>query len=196
MIIYILWREINVKIIIGAGKTTIDGWVSTQETDLNVLFRSDFERITQNGKISTMLAEHVWEHMTKEEGIIAAKNCFDYLECGGYLRVAVPDLNFKNEWYQNMIKIGGNGDPIHPAYTHKIVYDYILIKEVFERADFIVDLLEYCDAEGNFHYKYWNEADGKIGRSFRFDTRNSINSLGMVSIIIDAKKPIIIHHGK
>ena len=76
-------------------------------------------------------------------GIIAAKNCFDYLECGGYLRVAVPDLNFKNEWYQNMIKIGGNGDPIHPAYTHKIVYDYILIKEVFERADFIVDLLEY-----------------------------------------------------
>lgn len=34
--------------------------------------------------------------------------------------------------------------------------------------------------------------DGKIGRSFRFDTRNSIEGLGMVSIIIDAKKPLII----
>jgi predicted SAM-dependent methyltransferase len=35
----------------------------------------------------------------------------------------------------------------------------------------------------------WNEADGRIGRSFRFDTRNSVEALGMVSIIVDAKKP-------
>lgn len=33
-----------------------------------------------------------------------------------------------------------------------------------------------------------NENDGKIGRSFRFDTRNSEEKLGMVSIILDAKK--------
>ena len=172
----------------------MDGWISTQETELNVLCRSDLERIRENGKITAMLAEHVWEHMTKEEGIIAAKNCYDYLEPGGYLRVAVPDLNFKNQWYQNMVKIGGNGDPTHPAYTHKIVYDYISFKEVFECAGFVVDLLEYCDAEGNFHYKYWNEADGKIGRSFKFDTRNRKDELGMVSIILDAKKPIIIYN--
>lgn len=170
----------------------MDGWISTQETDLNVLQRSDFERISQEENITAMLAEHVWEHMTKDEGIIAAKNCFDYLECGGYMRVAVPDRNFRNEWYQNIVQIGGNGDPTHPAYTHKIVYDYISLKDVFEQADFVVDLLEYCDENGIFHYKYWNEADGKIGRSFRFDTRNSINELGMVSIIIDAKKPLII----
>ena len=51
-----------------------------------------------------------------------------------------------------------------------------------------MELLEYCDESGTFHYKYWNEADGKIGRSLRFDTRNSHEKLGMVSIIIDAKK--------
>jgi len=182
------------KIIIGAGKTSIDGWMSTQENELNVLLRSDFERISKEGKIFAMLAEHVWEHMTKEDGIVAAKNCFDFLEYGGYLRVAVPDLNFKNKGYQNMVKVGGNGDPSHPAYSHKVVYDYVLLKEVFERAGFIVDLLEYCDADGNFHYKYWNVAEGKIGRSYRFDTRNSIDQLGMVSIILDAKKPIVIKH--
>lgn len=55
-----------------------------------------------------------------------------------------------------------------------------------------MEMLEYCDEQGVFHYKYWNEADGKIGRSFRFDTRNSSENLGMVSIVIDAKKPIII----
>ena len=69
-----------------------------------------------------------------------------------------------------------------------MVYDYQQFCTVFEQAGFVVELLEYCDENGIFHYKYWNEEDGKIGRSFRFDTRNSQENLGMVSIIIDAKK--------
>ena len=176
------------KIIIGAGKTNYDGWVSTQENELNLLNRTDFEHMFYKDKPCAFLAEHVWEHMTLEDGIIAAKNCFDFLVDGGYIRAAVPDRFFRNEWYQNIVKIGGNGNPNHPAYTHKIVYDYKLFCSVFEQAGFDVELLEYCDEEGTFHYKYWNEADGKIGRSLRFDTRNTIGKLGMVSIIIDAKK--------
>ena len=68
----------------------------------------------------------------------------------------------------------------------------ITLCAAFEKAGFVVDLLEYCDENGTFHYKYWNELDGKIGRSLRFDTRNKDGKLGMVSIIIDAKKPIVI----
>ncbi len=180
------------KIIIGAGKTKSDGWVSTQESELNMLRRSDFHEIAGCGRISAMLAEHVWEHMDKDEGLIAARNCFDFLEPGGYIRIAVPDGNFKNEWVQNMVKIGGNGDPAHPAYTHKIVYEYRELTEVFRQAGFTVELLEWCDEEGDFHYQYWNEADGYVGRSLRYDTRNSQGKLGMVSLIIDAKKPLII----
>ena len=127
--------------------------------------------------------------MTYDEGCIAAHNCFDYLQDGGYIRVAVPDKNFRNEWYQNMVQIGGNGNPEHPAFTHKIVYDYRTLQKVFEQAGFEVELLEWCDEAGDFHYKYWNEDDGKIGRSLRFDTRNLNGALGMVSIILDAKKP-------
>lgn len=180
------------KIIIGAGYTYFDGWKSTQINELNVINKDDFEKVLQGEKAEAYLAEHVWEHLTLEEGIIAAKNCYEYLLPGGYIRVAVPDANFRNEWYQNIVKVGGNGDPNHPAYTHKIVYDYKTLCSVFEKAGFVVDLLEYCDENGNFHYKYWNENDGKIGRSLRFDTRNKKGKLGMVSIIIDAKKPIII----
>lgn len=176
------------KIILGAGNTSYDGWISTQENELNLLCRSDFERMFSDKKPTAFLAEHVWEHMTFEEGIIAAKNCFDFLADGGYLRVAVPDRNFRNEWYQNMVQVGGNGDPNHPAFTHKIVYDYKMLSEVFTRAGFAVELLEYCDENGVFHYKYWNEQDGRIGHSLRFDTRNTDASLGMVSIILDAKK--------
>ena len=176
------------KVIIGAGKTTYDNWVSTQETELDLLKRNDFQRMFAEEKPTAFLAEHVWEHMTIDDGLTAAKNCFDFLADGGYIRVAVPDKNFHNEWYQNMVKVGGNGDPSHPAFTHKIVYDFKLLCSVFEQAGFEVELLEYCDENGDFHFKYWNEADGKIGRSLRFDTRNSPEKLGMVSIIIDAKK--------
>lgn len=177
------------RVIIGAGKVIQDGWISTQEKELNLLNRDDFLRLFSLEKPRAFLAEHVWEHMTYEEGCIAAKNCFDFLQDGGYLRIAVPDRNFRNEWYQNMVRIGGNGDPSHPAFTHKIVYDYRTLSQVFEQAGFTVELLEWCDEEGTFHHRHWEEDDGRIGRSFRFDTRNHDGILGMVSIILDAKKP-------
>lgn len=180
------------KFIIGAGKTEIDGWISTQENEFNVLIEEDFRKIADKNSIDAMLAEHVWEHMTIEEGIIAAKNCYEYLKPGGYIRCAVPDVNFRSEVYQNMVQVGGPGPVDHPAYTHRIVYDYKTLKTVFKKAGFQVELLEYCDEKGKFHYHYWNADDGYIGRSFRFDTRNSLINLGMVSIILDAKKPLII----
>lgn len=180
------------KVIIGAGRTTQPGWISTQEEELDVLDRTDFERMFSHEKAEAFLAEHVWEHMTLEEGEIAAKNCYDFLKDGGYIRVAVPDKYFRSAWYQQMVQVGGNGDPNHPAFSHKIVYDYRTLAAVFERAGFTVEWLEYCDENGDFHYTYWNEADGRIGRSLRFDTRNSPERLGMVSIVIDAKKPGVI----
>lgn len=176
------------KVVIGAGKTAFDGWISTQEDELDLLNRADFERLFGEEKPAAFLAEHVWEHMTLAEGILAARNCYDYLAPGGYIRAAVPDRNFRNEWYQNMVQVGGNGDPNHPAFTHKIVYDYRTFADVFTQAGFRVELLEYCDEDGVFHHQYWDEADGKIGRSFRFDTRNTAEKLGMVSIILDARK--------
>lgn len=180
------------KIIIGAGQTSYEGWISTQEEELNVLNREHFEGRFLQESLDAILAEHVWEHMTLEEGKLAARNCYDFLRCGGYIRCAVPDANFRNEWYQNMVKVGGPGPADHPAASHRIVYDYKSFREVFRQAGFEVELLEYCDEQGDFHYTYWNESDGRIGRSLRFDTRNSREKLGMVSIILDAKKPLVI----
>ncbi len=177
------------KVIIGAGKTRYAGWTATQETELDLLNKQNFERMFAKQKASAFLAEHVWEHLTFEEGCKAARNCFEYLEPGGYVRAAVPDANFRNEWYQNMVRIGGNGDPNHPAYSHRIVYDYKTFEEVFRQAGFEVTLLEWCDENGEFHFKDWNAEDGMIGRSLRFDTRNCDGKLGMVSIMLDARKP-------
>jgi len=180
------------RVIIGAGNTKYDGWVSTQESELNLLCIEDWDRLFARNSIDALLAEHVWEHMTYEEGIEAAKNCFKYMKHGGYIRCAVPDKNFRNKWYQNMVQVGGPGPADHPASSHKIVYDYKTFKQVFESAGFEVSLLEYCNENGDFSYTYWNEMDGKIMRSLRFDTRNSYQKLEMVSLIIDAKKPLVI----
>ena len=179
------------RIIIGAGITSQEGWLPTNESELNLLDDSTFAKKFKSKSVDAFLAEHVWEHMTESDGIIAAKICYKYLKPGGYIRCAVPDLNFNNEWYQQMVQVGGPGPDDHPAYSHKIVYDYKRFKSIFETAGFDVELLEYCDEHHDFNYKYWNPDDGMIARSYRYDTRNK-KSLGMVSIIIDAKKKIII----
>ena len=177
------------KIIIGAGNTSYEGWIATQECDLNLLNINDYyELFKKEESIDVFLAEHVFEHLTYDDGVEAAKNLYKFLRKGGYVRIAVPDVNFKNEWYQNMCKPGGPGAVDHPAYTHKVFYDYKNLIKVFEKAGFEVDLLEYCDEEGRFHFNYWNPEEGMIGRSLRFDTRNNDGKLGMVSLIIDAYK--------
>lgn len=181
----------KLRMIIGAGATEQEGWISTQEDELDVLQPSDFHRLFGQEGVDSFLAEHVWEHMTEQEGRQAAANCYKALTPGGYIRCAVPDANFRDEAYQAMVQIGGPGPADHPAATHKIVYDYRLLVSVFEEAGFEVTLLEYCDETGVFHYNWWNPDDGKIGRSYRFDTRNSPEQLGMVSIILDAKKPLL-----
>lgn len=177
-----------IKIIVGASSQSYPGWIQTQEDELNLLSRSDWESSFKSRKIRTILAEHVWEHLTYEEGIEAARICYEFLEPQGYIRCAVPDAFFQNEWYQNIVKIGGPGPTDHPAASHKIVHNYRTLTSMFEEAGFKVKLLEYCDESGEFHFNDWNPEDGFIYRSFRFDHRNKNNELGFVSLIVDALK--------
>ncbi|PGV84161.1 SAM-dependent methyltransferase [Bacillus thuringiensis] len=134
------------------------------------------------------MAEHVWEHLSYEEGIEAAKICYEFLMENGYIRCAVPDAFFPDEEYQQGVQIGGPGPLDHPAANHKIVHKYKTITSMFKSAGFQVRLLEYCDEKGKFHYNDWNEKGGFIYRSKRFDHRNRDNQLGFVSLIVDAVK--------
>jgi predicted SAM-dependent methyltransferase len=55
-------------------------------------------------------------------------------------------------------------------------------------ADFKVNLLEYFDQEGKFHFIEWDPLEGKIHRSSRLDDRNKDGNLKFTSIILDAYK--------
>lgn len=183
-------RDEPLRVIIGAGTQAWDGWIATHKEDLDLLDRTTWERAFGDRLADALLCEHVWEHLTVDEGRAAAKLCFEFLQPGGFLRCAVPDRNFPNADYQAMVQVGGPGPADHPAADHKVVYDYRLLVDVFESAGFNVDLLEYCDEAGRLHYHQWSVASGPIYRSLLLDHRNRDGVIGFASLILDARKPI------
>ena len=171
----------KLKIIIGAAEKHYKDWISAEKYFFNIILEKDWHKFFSKRLIDALLAEHVWEHLTLEEGKLAAKLCFKYLNEGGYIRLAVPDGLFPDEQYIQRVMTGVD--------DHKVLYTYKTFTNIFEEAGFQVDLLEYFDEKGNFHFKEWYPVDGMIKRSKRFDPRNQ-NCLEYTSIIIDAIKPI------
>lgn len=176
------------RIILGAGSQHYDGWIATQREDLDLLRPDLWKACFGERRVDAFLCEHVWEHLTESEGRSAARLCYTYLRSGGYLRCAVPDAYFPNAEYQRLVQIGGPGPADHPAADHKIVYTYTLFQDIFAQAGFVVDLLEYCDEQGRFHYNQWHANKGEIYRSLLFDHRNQNGTLGFTSIVLDAVK--------
>lgn len=174
-----------IKIFLSAGPYAREGFVSTQQEQLDLLKRRDWEESFGNRKITAILAEHVWEHLRVEDGIAGAKMCFDYLEPGGLLRVGVPDGLFPDPSYQQKVAINGPGT----AADHKVLYTYRTLPPVFQAAGFETTLLEYWDESGKFHFIDWSAAKGIIYRSRRFDARNQSGKLTFTSLIVDAVKP-------
>jgi predicted SAM-dependent methyltransferase len=174
-----------IRIIIGAAGTHERGWISTDIQCLNLLKPDHWRRVFKPSSIDAILAEHVWEHLTIEEGLIAAQRCYTYLKPGGYIRVAVPDGLHPDPKYLEYVKIGGTGCG---AKDHKVLYTYKSLKGLFETAGFNVTMLEYFDDAGKFHQTDWNPADGKIHRSRSFDERNKNGLVNYTSIILDAKR--------
>lgn len=178
----------SIKLVIGAGEYRNNpGWIHTQEKELNLLEESTWKRF-EKSSITAILAEHVWEHFTFEQGVQAASLCYNYLIPSGYVRCAVPDGFFPDESYQQIVKIGGPGPKEHPAASHQIVHTYHTLQKMFELAGFDVHLLEYCDEQGIFHKNDWDGDSGVIFRSKNFDPRNQGEKLVFPSLIVDAVK--------
>lgn len=176
------------RVIIGAGPQEWPGWIAAQKESLDLLKPDDWAGSFHQRAPDALLCEHVWEHLTEAEGRAAATLCFKWLKPGGYLRVAVPDGNFPDPEYQLLARTGGPGPAGHPAADHKICYTYQLLSDIFSKAGFDVDLLEFCDGTGRFHYNQWSFDDGPIYRSLMMDHRNRDGVIRSVSLILDAKK--------
>lgn len=173
------------KIVIGAGGVVPDGWIGTEIDQLNLLSADDWETFFSPQSIDALMAEHVWEHLTENEGRIAAGMCFRYLKPGGNLRIAVPDGLHSDSAYIEYVKPGGTGAG---ADDHKILYTYKSMQTMLQEAGFKVDRLEYFDDDRCFRANPWDVADGMIHRSIRFDNRNADGQPHYTSLIVDARK--------
>jgi predicted SAM-dependent methyltransferase len=101
------------------------------------------------------------------------------------LRIAVPDGYNPNPHYIDYVRPGGTGAG---ADDHKILYNYVTLKSSLEGAGFEVQLLEYWDEKGEFHFINWTDEAGHIMRSRRYDKRNQEGNLNYTSLIVDAVK--------
>lgn len=173
-------RQGPIRIVVGAGETQYRGWISTGIEVLDLLKESSWARILAPGSVYVILAEHVWEHLSMEEGLVAAKTCFRFLKPGGHLRVAVPDGLQPDPAYLRLVE--------PPADGHKILYTYRTLEEIFIKAGFTVRRYEYFDEQGVLHSSEWDPQDGMIARSMRFGSPYSSSDDPYTSIILDAIK--------
>jgi predicted SAM-dependent methyltransferase len=173
------------KIVIGSSGVFENNWIPSEEFFLNLLQPSTWSVYFKPSTIDMLVAEHVWEHLTPEQGKVAAQTCYTFLKPGGHLRVAVPDGFHSSQEYIDYVKPGGSG---YGSDDHKVLYNYKTFSEIFASAGFTIKLLEYFDENGTFHAHDWNSPDGHIRRSKRFDKRNSNGGLNYTSLIIDAVK--------
>lgn len=174
------------KLIIGAGGQKQDGWISTEESQLDILKADDFAKYLNGGiGYDIILSEHVAEHMTIEENRIAFKNIYDYLIPMGRFRIAVPDGYHNSQEYIEYVKPEGLGAG---SNSHKILFNYQTLGELLREVGFIVKPLEWWDENHKFHAVLWNEIDGNITRCLASDARNNDGKPHYTSLIMDGFK--------
>jgi len=176
-------KEIN--LVVGAGGTAFPGWFSTDIDTLDLTKESDFERYFRDKKINRVLAEHVLEHLTEQEILTALRLIHKYSSFDVTIRIAVPDGFHSDPVYINKVKPGGTGSGAH---DHKHLFTYLSMIELFYKAGFTGNPVEYFDEHGKFHQGYTHDDKGYVSRSFINDARNKDGIPQYTSLIIDFTK--------
>ena len=184
-ILFLLAIKKAKRVAIGSASVTQKGWISTNIEDLDLTSKDDFYKYWEPNTLEGFFAEHVWEHLTLEEGIKASKNCYEFLKKGGSLRIAVPDGLHPDRKYIDYVKPGGTGNG---SEDHKILYTYKTLGSSLREVGFRIELLEYWDENKDFHYQPWDADQGLVRRSMSYDWRNVRGKLNYTSIIVDAIK--------
>lgn len=163
-----------IKVIVGAGGTQQEGWISLEHSQLDIRNRDSWLEWFEPGTVDAVLSEHVLEHLYPDEARQAARNIYEMLSPGGYWRIAVPDGNNPDPKYQEGSRPGGPGqdrqrlllylqDRHYP--DHKVQYSIESLDQLLHRAGFSIHPLEWFDSSGVFHRVPWRTEDGDIRRS-------------------------------
>jgi predicted SAM-dependent methyltransferase len=176
-------RSRPLNVVLGAGTTSFPGWVGTDGDVLDITSPNDWARLFEPESIDRLLAEHVLEHLSEAGARHALTACYRYLKPGGVLRIAVPDGNRRDPAYV--------AEASPPKDGHQALYNVDSLTRLLRECGFETTPLEYFDENEEFQAIPWDERDGLIQRSVRFDHQTDFQrgSLYYTSLIIDARKP-------
>lgn len=182
------------KVIVGAGGVQQEGFISLEESDLDITNAEAWAEFFPPNSLDCILAEHVWEHLTWDEAMRAAMNCCAYLKPGGTLRIAVPDGFHPGQKYINWVApgTGWNGD------DHKVLYDYRSLCGLLNQAGFQCFPKEFFNERGELAAFPLNDDHGHIKRSVQCYPESFEGSFvswligtTYTSLTVDALKPVL-----
>ena len=173
------------RVVIGSSGVFNAGWIPSNYQYLNLLNESHWIRAFGDRKVDALLAEHVWEHLSEADGLLALKLAHKYMREGARLRLAVPDGYCPNADYIEKVKPGGTGEG---SDDHRVLYNVNSLEKIMLDAGFSVERIEFYDAKGQFHRVPWDPADGMVHRSSTHDERNFDGQLVYTSLILDGFK--------
>jgi len=171
------------NVVIGGGQTNYDGWIFTDRDILDIGEPRDWGALFTSDSIDRILCEHVLEHLSEERCRVALAECYRYLKPGGLMRIAVPDGYRRDPAY------AAEASP--PKDGHLVLYDIDSLTPLLESIGFRVTPLEYFDRNEEFHAQPWDETEGLIVRSVRFDSQKDFRrgDLYYTSLVVDVRKP-------
>jgi predicted SAM-dependent methyltransferase len=182
-------QNANIQLNVGASVTRFEGWFPTDieinSYYLDVTDEACYQKMFGDKKISKILAEHVFEHLTTEQIQIALQLFYKYSTEDINIRIAVPDGFHTDSKYIEEVKIGGTG---YGSNDHKQLFTYQSLGKLFEQAGFQSFPVEYWDENGVFHAGYQDDDKGLIRRSMLHDARNKDGKPNYTSLIMDFRK--------
>lgn len=119
-----------------------------------------------DNSVDTILSEHFFEHIHKENIETLLQECFRILKPGSLLRIAVPDYHSP----RNLKYLEAGHDPTHT--DHLTLTTYPLLKTIVDASPFSdIQFYQYWDGN-NFVYNEIDYSKGMIKRTCDNDPRN------------------------
>jgi predicted SAM-dependent methyltransferase len=170
------------RVILGAGPIHLKDWFHTDKQILDVTSPEDWSALFAPDSIDSLLSEHLFEHLTEAEARLALRECHRYLKPKRLFRIAVPDGYRRDPKYVSEVSPPNDG--------HKVLYNIDTLTALLKNVGFTTTPLEYFDAQEQFHAVPWDQNEGMIHRSVRFDTQQEFERDGLfyTSLIVDARK--------
>ena len=179
------------RFIVGAAETYQAGWFSTNEQWLDITKKTDWDNIfPTKGRVSHILAEHVFEHLTAEQAATALGFMFELLGPEGRVRIAVPDGFNPDPEYIRHVGINGIGAD---ASDHKQLLNKLSLQTLLADAGFQVEFVEGYTETGELHVRRYDINDGYVLRSRQATHRVTAEGWefkdAQSSLIMDGIKP-------